>query len=76
MTANDKCGVGAGLLALGLAAGIILFAQFSPDLFGIPTREVIKAEAIFDAVLLVTCLPAGIYFLYKGATSSDGTKQK
>jgi hypothetical protein len=76
MTANDKCGVGAGLLALGLAGGIILVMQYMPDMFGLPTREVITVEAVFDAILLVTCLPAGIYLLYKGAFSGDGTKQK
>ena len=77
MTANDKCGVGAGLLALGLAAGIILILQYWPDVFGIPSHEVFKAEAIFDAILLVACLPAGIYLLYKGAVSADEkTKQK
>ena len=33
MTADDKFGIGAGLVALGLAAGIILFAQLHPDVF-------------------------------------------
>ena len=76
MTANDKCGVGAGLLALGLAGGLILLAQYSPDLFDLPQRDFVKAEAIFDAVLLITGLPAGIYFLYKGAVSGNGTSKK
>ena len=31
MTATDKCGVGAGLLALGLAGGILLLAQLLVD---------------------------------------------
>ena len=33
MTIDDKFGIGAGLVALGLAAGVILFAQLRPDVF-------------------------------------------
>jgi len=33
MTVDDKFGIGAGLVALGLAAGVILFAQLQPDIF-------------------------------------------
>ena len=75
MTADDKCGIGAGLLALGLAGGIILLAQLLPNdlpllpfgLLSLPHRELVTVEAIFDGVLAVTCLPSGIYLLYRGA---------
>jgi hypothetical protein len=76
MTATDKCGIGAGLLALGLAGGVILLAQLSPDLFDLPDREMVTVEAIFDAVLFVVGVPAGSYFLYKGAVSRDDTSEK
>ena len=46
MTADDKLGFGTGLLAVGLAAGIILFAQFKPDIFFPPSsvQEVAQPE--------------------------------
>jgi hypothetical protein len=44
MTVDDKFGFGAGLVALGLAAGIILFAQFHPEIFFPPTAELAAAE--------------------------------
>jgi hypothetical protein len=45
MSVNDKFGFGAGLVALGLAAGIILFAQFFPQVFFPPSVEVSAAGA-------------------------------
>ena len=39
MTTDDKLGFGTGLLAVGLAAGIILFAQYHPDIFFPPTSQ-------------------------------------
>ncbi len=39
MTAEDKLGFGTGLLAVGLAAGIILFFQFRPDICFPPTSQ-------------------------------------
>jgi hypothetical protein len=44
MTADDKFGIGAGLVALGLAAGIILFAQLHPDVFFPSTVKEAAAE--------------------------------
>ena len=63
MSNDDKLGIGA-LLALGLAAGVILMAQFLPKevLPFLPHRELIVPEAIFDGILCVLALPAGIYF--------------
>jgi hypothetical protein len=43
MTADDKLGFGTGLLAVGLAAGIILLFQFKPELCFPPTSQ---AEAV------------------------------
>ena len=39
MTADDKLGFGTGLLAVGLAAGIILLFQFYPNLCFPPTNQ-------------------------------------
>ena len=75
MSSDDKFGIGAGLTALGLAAGIILLAQLLPEntLTFLPHREMVKPEAIFDGILCVLALPAGIYFFVMGAMSSgDG----
>jgi hypothetical protein len=46
MTTDDKLGFGTGLLAVGLAAGIILFAQWKPDIFFPPssTQEAVQAD--------------------------------
>jgi hypothetical protein len=44
MTIDDKFGFGAGLVALGLAAGIILIAQLQPDVFFPPAVETTTAE--------------------------------
>jgi hypothetical protein len=52
MTADDKLGFGTGLLAVGLAAGIILFAQIHPDIFFPPstTQEAAQPNsAVKDA---------------------------
>jgi hypothetical protein len=42
-------GLGTGLLAIGLAAGIILFAQLKPDLFFPPAPQQAAAQAASDA---------------------------
>lgn len=69
MTADDKCGIGSGLLALGLAGGVIFLTQYLPGgLFGFH-REMVTVEAVFDAVLFVIGLPAGLYLFVKGAKS-------
>ncbi len=39
MTADDKLGFGTGLLAVGLAAGIILLFQFKPELCFGPSSQ-------------------------------------
>jgi hypothetical protein len=67
MTSEDKCGIGAGLLALGLAAGVILLAQVLPEGRFFFHRELVKPEAIFDGILCALALPAGVYFFYQGA---------
>ena len=76
MTADDKCGIGAGLLALGLAAGLILLSQLLPAnaLTFLPHREMVKAEAVFDAILLIFALPAGIFFFIQGALGGTGDR--
>lgn len=109
MSTDDKFGIGAGLLALGLAAGVILLAQLTydkdaqaaldkaaaaasdsgkppqaeaapvatPSIFYrmIPHRELVVPEAIFDGILFVLALPAGIYFFVLG-TMSDSKEQE
>jgi hypothetical protein len=73
MTADDKCGIGAGLSALGLSAGLILLAQVLPE--STPFffhRELSMPEAVFDGILLVAALPAGIWFLCRGAMAGSG----
>ena len=77
MSSDDKFGIGAGLMALGLAAGIILLAQYLPEnsLTFLPHRELVKPEAIFDGILCVLALPAGIYFFIAGAMAS-GKEEK
>ena len=44
MTVDDKFGIGAGLVALGLAAGVILFAQLRPDVFFPSTVQELASE--------------------------------
>ena len=62
MSNDDKYGIGAGLMALGLAAGLILLGQFLPAnmLTFLPHRDRNTAEAIFDATHLRSwpCPPA------------------
>jgi hypothetical protein len=71
MSTDDKFGIGAGLMALGLAAGVILLAQFLPAdvLTFLPHRDRVPAEAIFDGIVCALALPAGIYFFVLGALS-------
>jgi hypothetical protein len=67
MTTDDKFGLGVGCLALGLAAGWILLAQLVPGGFLGLSRDLLMPEAIFDGIVCVLGIPAGIYFLYQGA---------
>ena len=73
MSTDDKFGIGAGLMALGLAAGVILLAQFLPEdtLKFLPHRALVKPEAIFDAIVCALALPAGIYFFVLGTLSGS-----
>jgi len=73
MSTDDKFGIGAGLMALGLAAGLILLAQFLPAdvLTFLPHRERVVPEAIFDAIVCALALPAGIYFFVLGTLSGS-----
>jgi hypothetical protein len=82
MSTDDKYGIGAGLMALGLAAGIILLAQFLPaeTLKFLPHRDRNTAEAIFDAIVCVLALPAGIFFfvaaILSGAAPQEPDQEK
>ncbi len=76
MSADDQCGIGAGLLALGLAAGAILLAQILPNGLIVLQRDLVVPEAVFDTFVCATCLPAGIYFLRKGFRSGNGAEAK
>ena len=73
MSTDDKFGIGAGLLALGLAAGAILLAQLlSPDALPLlPHRQLILPEAIFDGIVCALALPTGIYFFVLGTLSGS-----
>jgi len=73
MSTDDKFGIGAGLMALGLAAGVILLGQLLPPevLPFLPHRELVKPEAIFDGIVCALALPAGIYFFVLGTLSGS-----
>ncbi len=73
MSAEDKYGIGAGLTALGLAAGVILLGQeLPPDVLTfLPHREFIRWEAIFDGIVCALALPVGICFFVQGALSDS-----
>jgi hypothetical protein len=73
MTANDKYGLAAGALALGIAAGAIFIMQFCPDFFGLPagyTRAWV--ETVFDGVVCVAGLATGICLFYQAAHTKNG----
>lgn len=67
MTTDDKFGFGAGLSALGLGALLILLAQ----VFKLTPREPVTVEILFDILVLIGALPAGIYFFVQGALAKD-----
>jgi hypothetical protein len=71
MSTDDKYGIGAGLMALGLAAGVILLGQLLPPevLPFLPHRDRNTAEAIFDGIVCVLALPAGIFFFISAILS-------
>ena len=77
MSTDDKFGIGAGLMALGLAAGVILLGQLLPPdvLTFLPHRERVNLEAIFDGIVCALALPAGIYFFVLGAMSDSNDKE-
>ena len=77
MSTDDKFGMGAGLMALGLAAGVILLAQFLPPdvLAFLPHREKVVPEAIFDGIVCALALPAGIYFFVLGILSGPNDQE-
>ncbi|MGA2068193.1 MAG: hypothetical protein ABSG86_24690 [Thermoguttaceae bacterium] len=70
MTADDRCGLGAGLLALGLFGGFAFLSQLPEDVLAfLPHREMFKPEAVLDALFFVCGVPAAIwlFFTAKGA---------
>jgi hypothetical protein len=82
MSTDDKYGIAAGLTALGLAAGIILLAQLlKPDVLAfLPHRDFNMPEAIFDGIVCVMALPAGIFFfiaaILSGATPPEPDQEQ
>ncbi len=77
MSTDDKYGIGAGLMALGLAAGVILLAQFLPaeTLKFLPHRDRNTAEAIFDGVVCALALPSGIFFFIAAIMSGTADQE-
>ena len=73
MSVDDKYGIGAGCMALGLAAGVILLGQLLPAdvLTFLPHRELVRAEAIFDGIVCALALPVGIFFFVIAAASGS-----
>jgi hypothetical protein len=78
MSTDDKFGIGAGLMALGLATGLMLLGQFLPAevLTFLPHRDKVLWEGVFDGVVFVLAFPAGIYFFISGILSGSGDKEK
>ncbi len=71
MSTDDRLGLGVGALALGLAAGVILLAQWLPNgIFGFH-RDLVTAEAVFDGILFALGVPVGIYLFYRAAVTKD-----
>jgi hypothetical protein len=80
MSTDDKYGIGAGLTALGLAAGVILLGQLLPKdvLAFLPHRDRNLAEMIFDGIVCALALPSGIAFFVMAmlSGSSRGADQE
>jgi hypothetical protein len=72
MSVEDKFGIGAGLLALGLSAAIMAAGQCLPPhvLPILPHRDYVQLEFIFDCVVAALALPAGVFFFVIGIMSS------
>ena len=70
MSANDKFGLGAGALALGLAGLMIFIGQLTPPDFFFH-RDWVQAEAIADFIVFLVGVPTGIYLFYQGARTKD-----
>jgi hypothetical protein len=77
MSTDDKYGIGAGLMALGLAAGVILLAQFlKPDVLTfLPHRDRNTVEAIFDGIVCALALPSGIFFFIAAIMSGTAEQE-
>ena len=92
MTADDRVGIGVGLLVLGLAGGAIFLFQVLPAdpqlpswldyrffhsfLRALPHRDRVLPEAIFDAALGVIGLVGAACFFFLGLTSADRPSEK
>jgi hypothetical protein len=77
MSTDDKFGIGAGLMALGLSAGLMLLGQLLPAdvLSFLPHRDKILWEAVFDGIVCTLALPSGIYFFILGTLSGSNDQE-